>query len=127
MGSERFENVGDLQSTVKHNDATRGEVLRAYRENLTLVLSEVETLLEELTGKVVVTADHGELLGEPESPVPNRRYGHPRGVYVEKLVKVPWQVYQNGDRRTVTEEDAADSDYDLDAVEEQLQELGYLG
>lgn len=125
-GSERFENVGDLQTTVKHNDATREEVVRAYRENLNLVLSAVKTLLEELTGKLVVTADHGELLCEPESPIPSQRYGHPRGIYVDELVKVPWHVYQSGERRTITEGSAEAGKYDLDAVKEQLQELGYL-
>jgi len=37
---------------------------RAYRDNLRLVLSVVKDLLESLSGKIIVTSDHGELLGE---------------------------------------------------------------
>jgi len=37
---------------------------RSYEETLRLVLEHVALLLEDLRGRVVITADHGELLGE---------------------------------------------------------------
>lgn len=37
---------------------------KAYQENLEIVLKYVEEIIEELNGKIIVTADHGELLGE---------------------------------------------------------------
>lgn len=41
------------------------EELRSfYRENLRWVLNEVERLLENVEGKIVITSDHGEALGE---------------------------------------------------------------
>jgi len=57
---------------------------QAYEENLKIVLSYVAQLLEKLSGKIVVTADHGELLGEEGV------YGHPVGHHVRPLMEVPW-------------------------------------
>lgn len=39
-------------------------LLEAYRENLDLVLEHVADLVDTLDGKTVVTADHGQLLGD---------------------------------------------------------------
>ena len=36
----------------------------AYRDNLKLVLKAVSALIPKLNGKIVVTSDHGEMLGE---------------------------------------------------------------
>lgn len=36
----------------------------AYEENLRIVLGDVAKLIDDLHGKIVVTSDHGELLGE---------------------------------------------------------------
>jgi len=57
---------------------------RAYEINLRIVLKYVKQLVERLPGKIVVTADHGELLGE------GRDYSHRAGHYVWPLVEVPW-------------------------------------
>lgn len=100
----------------------------AYRENLELVLPDVATLLAEFTGRTVVTADHGELLGERDSPIPIRRFGHPSHTNIEALVKVPWLVHDDGDRRQVVSEDSDDTERaaaDEAVVERRLAELGY--
>lgn len=60
-------------------------VREAYRENLDLALAEVARLLDAAPGRTVVTADHGELLGE------GGRWGHATGARPE-LVEVPWFV-----------------------------------
>lgn len=62
------------------------KVWRDYQENLELVMEHVETLKKELSGKTIVTADHGDLINE------NGVYGHPSGSELEKLRKVPWDV-----------------------------------
>jgi len=58
----------------------------AYEENLKLVLSYVGKLTSHLKrrGLVVITADHGELLGE------RGLFGHPSGMREPELVEVPW-------------------------------------
>lgn len=61
-----------------------GELEQEYRNSLRYVLEELEELIEELDGKTVITADHGEAHGE---------WGlrdHPHSVYIDSLVKVPW-------------------------------------
>lgn len=73
--------------------AERGEVDREfiweeYRKNLEFVWQYVEELVDELEGRTVVTADHGELLGE------NGLYGHPYGLKTRVLREVPWDVVQ---------------------------------
>lgn len=109
---------------------TREDVWDAYLENYDVVLPHVRDLLDELRGKTVVTADHGQLIGEKQRPIPVTDYGHPPGIYVDELVKVPWLVHQNGPRRDVVAEppvaEGRDSEYSEAAAEETLRELGYL-
>ena len=59
---------------------------RAYAENLVLVLTRLSVLLSSLQGRVVVTADHGELLGE------GGRFSHGHGRREKLLIEVPWFI-----------------------------------
>lgn len=56
---------------------------RAYEENLKLVLSYVSKLASYLPGKVAITSDHGELLGE------YGLYFHPIDAMIPELRYVP--------------------------------------
>lgn len=58
----------------------------AYEHNLRQVLKQISNLKEKLPSskKIIVTADHGEFLGE------DGRYGHRRGERDSILVEVPW-------------------------------------
>ena len=128
FGREIIDYQRDMMLSVKESDVDRADVVRAYRENLDLVLDEVETLIAELTGKTVITADHGELLGERERPIPVRRFGHPGGVYVDELLEVPWHVIETGKRKEIIAEESAgtlDGQTDHEAVKQQLEDLGY--
>lgn len=113
--------------TVVENDLDRATVERCYRENLELALDAVERLAETLEGRMVVTADHGELLGGPQSPFPGRYYGHPENLYVPELVEVPWLVHETGSRPTVREEQPRRNEVDLsgDELDQKLEDLGY--
>lgn len=124
---DRFDFSGDMIDTIRHSDVDREDVLRAYRENLDLVLETVGPLLDDLGGKTVVTADHGELLGERERPLPIRTYGHPEGVYVEELVTIPWHVHHDGNRRETVAARPTENGTDVDSerVEQNLRDLGY--
>jgi len=57
---------------------------KAYEDNLNLALSYVAKLVENLRGKIIVTSDHGELLGE------EGMYEHLDGIRHPKLIEVPW-------------------------------------
>jgi hypothetical protein len=102
---------------------------RAYRENLELVLPHVVDLLAEFEGKTVVTADHGELLGERDFPVPIRRFGHPSYTNMSALLEVPWLVHESGTRPDIVserpEEIETGETLDSDVVKKRLQDLGY--
>ena len=63
---------------------TLERLLRAYKDNLVLVLKCVAELVPNLTGKTIVTADHGELLNEMGE------IWHPCQCYHSKVREVPW-------------------------------------
>ncbi len=109
------------------DDVDVATVCRAYRENLDLVLPHVEDLLEALSGKSVVTADHGNLIGERGFPIPVPMYGHPRGLHREDLLAVPWLEVASTDRRRILPEPPVDGrgDPDEDVLERRLTALGY--
>lgn len=124
-----FNYAKGFPETIKKNDVSRETVVEAYRENLELALDSIADLLPELRGKTVVTADHGELLGERQTPIPIRSYGHPKGVYVKELVDVPWLVHATGERKTVTA-DPPKREMDenhVAEIEDKLENLGYKG
>jgi hypothetical protein len=127
-GRERFDAGRGLIDTVKQSNPSREELLRAYRENLDLVLEEVEVLLAELPGKTVVTADHGEMLGERMRPIPVTDYGHHAGVYIDELLDVPWFVSENDPRKEIVAEPPETDDcaeVDSEELAAQLRALGY--
>jgi hypothetical protein len=83
-------------------DTSRDTLVAAYRENLSIALEHVESLVADLPGKTVVTSDHGQLIGERSFPLPVTEYGHPRNTYVDELVEVPWLVCPFDDRKKIS-------------------------
>lgn len=130
---------GHLEGQKKYNiwmqlrlglaDASPEEVYDAYATNFRRALPSVEGLVEQLDGKTVVTSDHGNLFNERVSPLPVREWGHPRNMYVDGLIEVPWlDVGTNGERRTIHAEEAATAASSVadEKVEERLANLGYI-
>ncbi|WP_436903771.1 hypothetical protein [Halovenus halobia] len=113
-----------LIEVVRNNKLFNSESVReAYSENLSIVLAEVEKLLEQFTGRTVITADHGEMLGDRHDYLPVKDYGHYGGVYNRVLTEVPWLVYDTGRRKSVTEEEPINEVHD--EVKSRLEKLGY--
>jgi hypothetical protein len=125
-GEPAGENVWN-QMFVGSLDISRDELWSMYVENLEYALDSVERLLDSLSGKTVVTSDHGNYVGERASPIPIREYGHPRGLYDWPVVRVPWLEYMSGKRRDIHQAtDSVDGNaVDSDIVSERLQDLGY--
>jgi len=74
--------------------AKRGEIpvdllLKAYESNLRRVLPVALDLGSFLRGKTIITADHGNAFKKLSFP-PYFVRGHPCGVYIDELLKVPW-------------------------------------
>jgi hypothetical protein len=108
-------------------DAETADVWRPYVANLQRALPHVEELLRELDGRTVVTADHGNMVGERSFPIPIREWGHPRGIYTEQLVRVPWLVHDNGPRRDVVtgQPESTTEGIEEGTVADRLKHLGY--
>lgn len=103
------------------------KIWNLYNDNLRKTLPSLTTLLEELPGKTVVSADHGNMVGDRSFPIPIKEWGHPGGHYLDELVTVPWLVQQNGERRTIIV-DAPETQEAADEAEvkKKLEQLGYL-
>lgn len=134
FGRERFEDELVWEKMRRGRlGASDHELWRAYLENLHVALPSVRDLLTTLKGRSVVTADHGQLIGDRAFPVPFKEYGHPVGIYCDELVKVPWHVHENGSRKRIVAEPTTEEQYeekdrsDLESkAEEHLKNLGYL-
>jgi len=98
---------------------TRADVWGDYLENLRYVLGEVDLLLSNVDGRVAVTADHGNAMGEWHL------YGHVERVALPALREVPWVEVEATDGGThdpaaYDRQRAADDD-----VTDRLEALGY--
>ena len=102
------------------------EVWAAYEANLRYVLPYVERLVDNVAGRVVVTADHANLFGEWGL------YGHPMQVPVPALVTVPWAVCEGGGQTsyspslTPPEEPPIETIHGPGTAHDRLDALGYL-
>lgn len=117
----QFESGGETPNNVWHA-LRRGivdydDVWEGYQDNLSRVLDVVVPLAEECDGKVALTADHGNLLGERMWPFPIQEWGHPPGLHHPKLTTVPWAVI--GEDRTRAEASEGTN------LNDQLAALGY--
>ena len=109
-------------------DYPRERIVAAYKDNLRQALDSIEVLLDSVSGHVVVSSDHGNMVGDRSRPIPIREWGHPSGTYTPQLVEVPWLVVEAGDRPTI---EAEQSNHDRQTVEDavvtdRLKELGYV-
>lgn len=116
-----------LRNGTDNTDPSLELVWDGYRENLEIVLSHAEHLIEQLDGKTVVSSDHGNMVGERILPFLSRpKYGHFYGVYTPELVCVPWHVVEHEDRRSIsTDPPIATEQRADDVVEKRLDALGY--
>ena len=108
-------------------DASTELLWELYVENLRYVLRNVESLVAATHGKTVITSDHGNYVGERAFPIPIREYGHPRGLYDESVVVVPWLEITHGTRRNVRSGTRVESGEQpaSETVTDRLENLGY--
>lgn len=104
---------------------TEEEFRQAYRSNLEYVLPHARRLADDLPGKSVITADHGELFGKRLFPIPIRGFAHPMGLRDPDLVTVPWAVVDGDKRKQVIDDGTSESEIDCDVADERLSALGY--
>jgi len=108
-----------------------------YAENLGYIVEEAQHLIDSISGKVVLTADHGELLGEGmpfwmkvchsrwDNQWKKYDYGHYRNVDVPGLVDVPWVELPARDRRQIDADRPVRDEYESENIDNKLEALGY--
>jgi len=127
-GNLRFENGGDIWTLLQNNRCPVSEELvwKAYEENYRILEPVIRRIDSEITGQTVVTADHGNLVGERLSPIPVQCYGHPPGTRHPHLITVPWHKMPTGQRRKITKDAPKKvENTEKNQIEERLKALGY--
>lgn len=108
----------------KKAEARRGEIsddrLRElYVENLEYVVDTLDqTILKGINADIVISSDHGELLGE------DGVYHHPAFTRYPELREVPWVIVESDTDEKYTPARRGQQEAD-GMVEEKLAELGY--
>lgn len=99
--------------------------IELYRATIPAVTDIVVELAAQIDGKTVITADHGELFtsGVRAKLGINK---HKSRLRFPSLVEVPWAEINNGQRRDITEGELSETTIDETAVEQRLQDLGYV-
>jgi len=99
----------------------------AYRENLRIALKEVQRLVRYMAGRIIVTSDHGELLGE------GGRYSHCGGSDDPCLTGIPWLVIEKEEREDLNISGAGRENASGQAggedearIKARLKALGYI-
>jgi hypothetical protein len=112
---------------VRTGEMTHETLRQSYRENLDIVLDEVQKLVPILSGKTVVSADHGEMLGERLFAFGPKEFGHTVGLLTEELRMVPWQVVKDDERREIVAEPPVASERLAEnETRRRLRALGYV-
>jgi hypothetical protein len=118
--------VHSLLNAAREGYLSNKELREVYVENAELVLEHVKDIQSELAGKTVITADHGELLGENPGILYDQRYGHGSEIYSRILREVPWLELDYTSRRDIIKDEPKVSEsVDEEAVKESLKALGY--
>lgn len=131
MAKSLDEDVPDVRfiwERFRKGEVSEEDVRKAYRANLILALEEASTLVEEISGKHVITSDHGNAFGERVKPFPTTTYGHGDHLRIPALVDVPWLEFDSSDRRTVIGDEAKghnERDYEEESINDRLEALGY--
>lgn len=116
-------------AAVAEGNVSPRTVRRAYYESLEHAMTAVRDLVATLPGKTVVTADHGELLGESAGRAVGEfsRWGHPAKTPVAPLLDVPWWEPPFERRRRIHDGTTTDGDRAAvaDEADERLARLGY--
>lgn len=126
-GGEARRDDRTVWQLLKAEEILRELAWSAYEENLSAALPHVERAIDAFSGRIVVTSDHGNLLGERIHPLGRRMYGHPAGIKHKHLRKVPWLVIEKGKRRRVSSEAPSGQSSEVtDTVSDRLRDLGYV-
>lgn len=101
-------------------------LIAAYEENHEIAIENAKRLVDGLDGKTVITADHGNLIGERGFPIPIRLYGHPANFKHPTLLRVPWILIDGERRKIVSDPPKERKQLDDRMIKNRLSALGYI-
>lgn len=117
---EKSEDRANIWRVYENGGIEKSELWEAFKENLRIVLSEVELLRENIDADtLVITADHGNSLRWPI-------YGHPMNMPLPSLRRVPWIETNSVDNQDHSPRDWSNETSHDDKLKEKLRRLGYL-
>jgi len=131
IGETKIEDIGQenknpyyLFAKGKIKEST---IREAYKDNLKAVLPSVKKLVDELAGKTVITADHGEAFGAKIPFWPVKIYGH-SGPRIKELIEVPWLIIEKTPRKKIIKGEKRQKPLIIDEkqIEDDLQIPGYF-
>jgi len=99
---------------------SRDEAWAAYKNTLKIALKHVHSLVKNMSGKTVISADHGNAFGE------NGIYGHPKYRTHPVLTKVPWLSIEGTRKNIKPGEDLVHTQTLSSVDKEKLRALGYI-
>jgi hypothetical protein len=100
---------------------SRNQLIKSYIETLHIVEQEVKQLINLLDGKTVISADHGENLGE--TYFGEQKFGH--GQDTKECLLVPWLELDFSERKPVTKAAPIGHQTPTNDVDQRLRDLGY--
>ncbi|WP_128226302.1 hypothetical protein [Halobacteriaceae bacterium SHR40] len=127
IGEHVWDKLGWHRGMYYPKDVDVKEVKKAYTENLQVVLEHVKDLLVNIDGKIIITSDHGEMLGERMYPIPVRGYDHFHSLYLPELIEVPWVEIESDNRREIESSPPEGTVQSSSEVQKKrLKALGYV-
>lgn len=74
----------DVWKALRSGEISIVETLKAYKNNLKIVIKYVDKLIDYLGGKIVITSDHGNCFGELGL------FSHPPKIHIPPLIDIPY-------------------------------------
>lgn len=109
-----------------HENVDEETVWQAYKENVDIAINAAKELASALTGKTVVSSDHGVLIGERMTPIPAKGYGHKAGLRDPEVTQVPWFEMDYEHRKEIQgDPPVIYTDMDSEVVKDRLAAFGY--
>jgi len=110
-------------SLYENGHISREELVKSYKENINIIEPHIKHLLNNISGKTVISADHGENLGE-------KKYGKILTGHTydsEETRIVPWVELPFDERKKVIEESPIGFEsLSQEYIQDRLRDLGYV-
>jgi hypothetical protein len=110
----------NIQSALRSDDLSKSRARELHLDNLRCAIDDVEILRKNIDAeKMVLSSDHGQAFGEWGF------YGHPCGIPISALRKVPWELTSATDTHSYEPSSRPAQPSEMGDVEDKLRALGY--